>query len=259
MNLLPLLLLVLHGTSPSELAREAVSLMLEGDYAGASEILEELHTRMPHNGGITYNLAATLFADGRFDDADSLLAGIKEEDVNADTLRAASILNRLALAIENEDYGGVEKTVQELEDIIGKGKSLPSEITALEAGLNWLENHEPPEDESNQDEEEGGGGGEGEEEKEEDKSGEEQQNENEAGGQQEDQESRDESGADNGNRQDDEETRQSQSPQPPPPPRVGELTPEQARAILDLVGEETPLPSDSTQGWSGGYQSGPPW
>ncbi len=232
-----LLLLVLqigNTTAPAELARTAEELFLSGQYADASEIWNELLLGMPHRGRIAYNLAASLFMIDSLTAADSTLSLVRG-DVQEDTLACAVALTDLALAIQMDDYSGVEKTVSIIRENISDGSSPQCERTGLEAGLNWLENHEPPESQNEDQQDQNG---------DQEDQNEDQQDQNE------DQQDRNEDQQD----QNEEQTEEEQQP----PPQIDEMTPEQAQAILDLI-EESQLPEDSTGTTKAGFPSGPVW
>ncbi len=221
-----LLLLTLQigsATAPAELADRAAELFLNGQYAEASEIWNELLSVMPHRSRIAYNLAASQFMMDSLAAADSSLLLVRG-DIEEDTLASAVSLTDLALAIQMNDYNGVESSVSVLADNISDGVSPECKRIGLEAGLNWLHNHEPPEDQCQD-----------------------QQDQNED---QQDQ---------NEDQQDQNEDQQDQNEeQPQPPPQIDEMTPEQAQAILDLI-EENQLPEDSTGTAKAGLPSGPVW
>jgi hypothetical protein len=227
-----LLLLTLqfqNNPTPAELAGMASEMYLDGHFAEASEIWQELLSRMPHRGRIAYNLAASQFMMDSLSIADSSLSLISE-GIGEDTLACANALTNLAAAIQMNDYGGVENAVNILRGNISDGISPECERTGLEAGFNWLENHEPPEDQN-----------------------EDQQDQNE------DQQDQNEDQQDqNEDQQDQNEDQQDQNEdQPQPPPQIDEMTPEQAQAILDLV-EENQQPEDSTGATKSGYSAGGP-
>ncbi|MBN2609196.1 MAG: tetratricopeptide repeat protein, partial [Candidatus Fermentibacteraceae bacterium] len=147
--LLCISLLLQTAPSPAELGNTATDLFLQGEFGQAAGIFQELFSRMPHNGRIAYNLAAAGFLLGSYADADSLL-GMIGEGIGTDTLNSATAISDLALAIQYEDYGGVEAAVEALRGNVSSGDSPGCDITALEAGINWLDNHEPPEDQDQQ-------------------------------------------------------------------------------------------------------------
>ena len=228
MILLLLLILQLPGTqTPAELARTASQLYLNGQYSEASEIWQELISRMPQRGRIAYNLAASQFMMDSLAAADSSLS-MAAGDIGEDSLAAANALTSLALGIQMEDYNAVQNAVNALKSNISDGSSLHSERSGLEAGLNWLENHEPPEDQQNQD----------------------QQNQ--------DQQNQDQQDQDQQNQDQQNQDQQNQDQQPQVPPKIEEMTPEQAQAILDLV-EDNQEPEDSTGTKKAGYSGGPVW
>jgi len=221
------LILSTGNPSPAELADMAAEMYLEGRYEEAAEIWEQLFERMPHRSRLAYNLAASRFVMDSFIAADSVLSTVSGEDTGEDTLSTANALTSLALAIQTDDYGGVENAVDRLRGNLSDGISPECERSGLESGLNWLDNHEPPDDQQDQNED--------------------QQDQNED---QQDQ---------NEDQQDQNEDQQDQTEeQEPPPPAVDELTPEQAEAILDLV-EESPTDEDPTGKGKAGYPAGPVW
>ena len=208
--------------TPAELADMAADLFINEQFSESSAIWNELWSRMPHRSRIAYNLAASMFMMDSLAAADSTLM-LVSDGVNADTLASAIALTDLALAIQMDDYGGVENAVSTLIDNISYGLSPDCERIALEAGLNWLNNHEPPEDQ-NQDQQD---------------QNQDQQDQNE-------------------DQQDQNEEQQDQNEeQPQPPPQVDEMTPEQAQAILDLIEES--LLQDSIDVGKAGRPSGPVW
>ena len=211
------------GPTPAELADTAAEYYLNCQYAEASEIWGELRSRMPHHSRIAYNLAASFFQMDSPLEADSALTSVSG-DVDEDTLASALALTGLSLAIQMEDYGGVESAVSTLIENISDGVSPDCERTGLEAGLNWLSNHDPPDDQSDD-----------------------QQDQNEDQQDQSD------------DQQDQNEDQQDQSEeQPQPPPQIDEMTPEQAQAILDLI-EENQQAQDSTGKAKAALPSGPVW
>ncbi|MCK4806388.1 MAG: hypothetical protein KAT09_02015 [Candidatus Aegiribacteria sp.] len=243
--ILLLLLTLQFGSSPTpaELADMAAELFLNGQYAQASEIWNELRSRMPHRSRIAYNLAASRFMMDSLAAADSSLS-LVSGDVEDDTLACAEALTDLALAIQMNDYSGVENTVSVLMENISDGVSPECERIGLEAGLNWLHNHEPPEDQQDQDQQD-----------------QDQQDQNEdQQDQNEDQQDQNEDQQDqNEDQQGQNEDQQDQNEeQPRPPPQIDEMTPEQAQAILDLI-EENLQPEDSTGTAKTGRPSGPVW
>ena len=249
-----LLLLILPSVStpsPAESADMAAELFLNGRYSEAYDIWSDLLSRMPHRSRLQYNLAASQFMMDSLSSADSTLA-FAPGDVDADTLACAVALTDLALAIQMEDYSGVEGAVSILIDNVSDGLSPECERSGLEAGLNWLHNHEPPEDqnEDQQDQNE-----------DQQDQNEDQQDQNEdQQDQNEDQQDQNEDQQDqNEDQQDQNEDQQDQSEeQPQPPPQIDEMTPEQAQAILDLI-EENQQPEDSTGTGKMGLPSGPVW
>ncbi|MBD3277390.1 MAG: hypothetical protein GF388_03735 [Candidatus Aegiribacteria sp.] len=242
MNLLLVILsLQLQVTqSPSEMAAMASELYSEGRYSESAEIWSQLLQRMPHRGRIAYNAAAALFNLEEFQLADSILSGAGQDTVGEDTLTAAESLTGLALAISTEDYGGVQQAVSDLSESVASGGSFRSQRIGLEAGLNWLDHHEPPEDQQdNQDQED--------------------QQQDDQQDQQDDQDQEDQQQDDQQEQQDDQDSQaQEDQDQPQPPPEIGEMTPQQAQAILDLV-EENAQPEDSTAAGKAGIPSGPVW
>ena len=159
-------------------------------------------------------------------------------DVDEDTLASALALTSLSLAIQMEDYGGVESAAGTLIENISDGVSPDCERTGLEAGLNWLANHDPPDDQSQDQQDQN----------------DDQQDQNE------DQQDQNEDQQDqNDDQQDQNEDQQDQSEeQPQPPPQIDEMTPEQAQAILDLI-EENQQAQDSTGKSKAALPSGPVW
>lgn len=241
--------------SPLELATMASELYGEGNYSESAEVWSELLQRMPHRSRIAYNTAAALFSLQQFQAADSVLSGADSEAVGEDTLSAAQALTGLALAISTDDYGGVQQAVSDLTADVASGRSFRNQRIGLEAGLNWLEHHEPPEDQQqNQDQEE---------DQEQDSDQDQQQNEQEQEDQEQDtdqdQQQNDQDQEDQEQDGDqDQQQNDEQQEQPQPPPEIEEMTPEQAQAILDLV-EENAQPEDSTAAGKAGIPSGPVW
>ncbi|MCD4776664.1 MAG: hypothetical protein K8S15_11525 [Candidatus Aegiribacteria sp.] len=230
--LLLLALQMQRNPTPAELAGMASEMYLNEHFAEASEIWQELLLRMPHRGRIAYNLAASQFMMDSLSIADSSLSMISG-DIAEDTLACANALTDLAAAIQMNDYGGVENSVNILRENISDGISPECERTGLEAGFNWLDNHEPPEDQQDQNED--------------------QQDQNEdQNDQNEEQQDRNEDQQDQNDDQQDQGEEQRQ-----PPPQIDEMTPEQAQAILDLV-EDNQQPDDSTGTTKSGYPAGGP-
>ncbi len=221
--ILILMILQLQGNlAPAELAEIATQYFLDEQYSSAIGAWSELFSRMPERGRILYNLASSQFMADSLSPADSVLS-TDITDVGEDTLMLARDLTSLALAIKGDDYAGVESSVNSLLVAVSDGHSLQCEKTGLEAGLNWLDNHEPPEDQQDQNED--------------------QQDQNKD---QEDQ---------NEDRQDQNENQQNEQQ---PPPQISEMTPEQAQAILDLV-EDSSQAQDSAGTKKTGYPAGPIW
>ncbi len=225
-----LLLMVLQlqsGFAPSFLAEIAANYFLDEQYSNAIGAWTELFSRMPERGRILYNLASSQFMIDSLSSADSLLS-YDITDVREDTLMLARDLNSIALAIQEDDYAVVESSVNSLRIAVADGFSLHCEKTGLEAGLNWLDNHEPPEDQQDQNED--------------------QQDQNE------DQQDQDEDQQDQDEDQQDQDEEQQNEQQPPP--HISEMTPEQAQAILDLV-EDSSQAEDSIGTKKMGYPAGP--
>ncbi|NOQ22542.1 MAG: hypothetical protein GQ565_07825 [Candidatus Aegiribacteria sp.] len=219
-----LLLIILQSVgsaTPAELADMAAELFINGHYAEASEIWNELLSGMPHRSRIAYNLAASRFMMDSPAAADSILS-LVSGDVEEDTLASAVALTDLALAIQMDDYGGVENTVRILIENISDGVSPECERIGLEAGLNWLKNHEPSDDQQGQND-----------------------NQQDQSDDQQDQ-------------SDDQQDQNQSEERPQPPPQIDEMTPEQAQAILDLV-EESRQPEDAADTGKTGRPSGPVW
>lgn len=240
----PVLLLVLMvgvQAPASELGDTAMELFSQDDYTGALTVLQELFSRMPHNGRIAYNLAAAGFMVESFPEADSLLRTVSG-DVPEDTLSTAMALTALAMAIQADDYGAVETAVETLGRNISAGDSPRCERTGLEAGINWLENHDPPEEQEDQQDQE---------DQEEQEDQEDQSNDQEEQEDQQDQEDQ----SDDQEEQEDQQDQEDDTPQPPP--SMEEMTPDQARAILDMVEEDQP--QDSTGAGKAGQPTGPVW
>ncbi len=227
-----LLLLILQFQSnfaPAELAEIAANYFLDEQYSNAIVAWSELFSRMPERGRILYNLASSQFMMDSLSAADSILAA-SITNVGEDTLMSARYLTSLALAIQKNDYSGVESAVNALRIAVADGFSLHCEKTGLEAGLNWLDNHEPPEEQQDQNEDQ-------------------QDQDEEQRDQDEEQQDQDEDQQD----QDEEQQDEQQSP-----PQITEMTPEQAQAILDLV-EDSSQAEDSVGTKKMGYPAGPIW
>jgi len=256
------LILSTGNPSPAELADMAAEMYLEGRYEEAAEIWEQLFERMPHRSRLAYNLAASRFVMDSFIAADSVLSTVSGEDTGEDTLSTANALTSLALAIQTDDYGGVENAVDRLRGNLSDGISPECERSGLESGLNWLDNHEPPDDQQDQNEDQQDQNEDQQDQNEDQQDqNEDQQDQNEdQQDQNEDQQDQNEDQQDqNEDQQDQNEDQQDQTEeQEPPPPAVDELTPEQAEAILDLV-EESPTDEDPTGKGKAGYPAGPVW
>jgi len=239
------------GPTPAELADTAAEYYLNCQYAEASEIWGELRSRMPHHSRIAYNLAASFFQMDSPLEADSALTSVSG-DVDEDTLASALALTGLSLAIQMEDYGGVESAVSTLIENISDGVSPDCERTGLEAGLNWLSNHDPPDDQSDDQQDQN--------DDQQDQSDDQQDQNEDQQDQNEDQQDQNEDQQDqNEDQQDQNEDQQDQNEeQPQPPPQIDEMTPEQAQAILDLI-EENQQAQDSTGKAKAALPSGPVW
>ncbi|MCD4847368.1 MAG: hypothetical protein K8R76_04175 [Candidatus Aegiribacteria sp.] len=229
MIFLLMILQLQSNLAPAELAEIAAQYFLDEQYSSAIGALSELFSRMPERGRILYNLASSQFMADSLSVADSILS-MDITDVGDDTLMLARDLTSLALAIKENDYAGVESSVHFLRTAVSDGLSLKCENTGLEAGLNWLDNHEPPEDQQDQSED--------------------QQDQNE------DQQDQSEDQQDQSEDQQDQSEDQQDEQQPPP--QITEMTPEQAQAILDLV-EDSNQAEDSTGAKKMGYPAGPIW
>jgi flagellar biosynthesis GTPase FlhF len=229
MILLLMILQLQSNLAPAELAEIAEQYFLDEQYSSAIGAWSELFSRMPERGRILYNLASSQFLADSLSAADSVLS-TDITDVGEDTLMLARKITSLALAIQENDYAGVESSVNALRNAVADGLSLQCEKTGLEAGLNWLDNHEPPEDQQDQNEDK-------------QDQNEDQQNQNED---QQDQ---------NEDQQDQNEDQQNEQQ---PPPQINEMTPEQAQAILDLL-EDTSHAEDSTGTKKIVYPAGPIW
>ncbi len=264
MNILMLMMMLqLQTPQPSseppasETGQRAVDLYNQGDYQQAGQIFQELFQRMPNNGRIAYNLAASLFQTGNFGASDSLLAGIGDE-VSEDTLASAQTLNALAAAISGEDYGGVQSSVNSLRRMLSDGTSSASERTGLEAGINWLDNHEPPDDQQNnqnQDQNNQNNQDQNNQDNQDQNNQDNQDQNNQDNQDQDNQDNQDQNNQDNQdqNNQDNQDQDNGQAP----PPSVDQMSPEQAQAILDLVQEGQP--EDSTGVGKLGAPAGPVW
>jgi hypothetical protein len=274
--ILPLLLLILQLPSdapPADLAEMAEESYRDGNFPEAAEIWLELLQRMPHRGRLAYNFAAATFMMDSLAYADSALS-IAVDCVGDDTLSTAVSLTDLALAIQSEDYSGVESAVFDLMTNVSDGISPECERTGLEAGLNWLENHEPPEDQQDQnddqqdqndDQQDQNDDQQDQNEDQQDQNDDQQDQNDDQQDQNEDQQDQNEDQQDqnedqqdqNQDQQDQNNDQQDQNGEQPPP-QIDEMTPEQAQAILDMV-EENESPSDSTGKGKIGYPSGPVW
>ncbi|MCK4672057.1 MAG: hypothetical protein KAT47_05880, partial [Candidatus Aegiribacteria sp.] len=151
MILLLMILQLQSNLAPSEIAEIAAQYFLDEQYSSSTGAWLDLFSRMPERGRILYNLASSQFMAGSLSAADSILSA-DITDVGEDTLLLARDLTSLALAIQGDDYSGVESSVNSLRIAVSDGLSLQCEKIGLEAGLNWLDNHEPPEDQQDQDE-----------------------------------------------------------------------------------------------------------
>ena len=229
MILLLMILQLQSNLAPAELAKIAAQYFLDEQYSSAIGAWSELFSRMPERGRILYNLASSQFMADSLSTADSILS-TDITDVGEDTLVLARDLTSLALAIQENNYAEVESSVNALQNAVADGLSLQCEKTGLEAGLNWLDNHEPPEDQQDQNED--------------------QQDQNE------DQQDQDEDQQDQNEDQQDQDEEQQDEQQPPP--QISEMTPEQAQAILDLV-EDISQAFDSAGKQKTGYPTGPIW
>ncbi|MCK4504234.1 MAG: hypothetical protein KAW14_01345 [Candidatus Aegiribacteria sp.] len=151
MILLLMILQLQSNLAPAELAEIAEQYFLDEQYSSAIGAWSELFSRMPEKGRILYNLASSQFMADSLSAADSVLS-TDITDVGEDTLMLARKITSLALAIQENNYAGVESSVDALRIAVSDGLSLQCEKTGLEAGLNWLDNHEPPEDQQDQNE-----------------------------------------------------------------------------------------------------------
>jgi len=253
--------------SPSEQASHASESFLSGDYGNAAALYLDLLSRMPHMERLAYNGAAALFQLDSLALADSLLRGISPESVEPDTLNPALATAGLARAIAMEDYGAVQSSVNTLRDLISSGISRNFMKTALEAGINWLNHHEPPEDQQNQDNQDNQDQDDSQDQDEsqdredsQDQNDQDQSDSEDQEDQDQDQDDQDQSDSEDQEDQDQDDREQDDSPDqaPQPPPSIDEMTPEQAQAILDLV-EEDQAAEDSLSAGKAGFNQGPVW
>ncbi|MEN8209166.1 MAG: hypothetical protein ABFR50_07940 [Candidatus Fermentibacteria bacterium] len=246
-----ILLQSLNGPTPSELADTAAEYFMNGQYTEAADLWNDLLARMPHRTRIAYNLAASFFGMDSPAAADSILMLVSDH-VDADTLASAVALTSLALAIKTEDYGGVESAVSNLIENISDGVSMDCEKIGLEAGINWLENHDPP-DEQSQDQQDQNEDQQDQNEDQQDQN-EDQQDQNED--QQDQNEDQQDQNEDQQDQNEDQQDQNEESPQPPP--QIDEMTPEQAQAILDLIEEDLASDDPAATG-KAGLPAGPVW
>ncbi len=230
MILILMILQLQSNPSPAELAETAEQYFLDEQYSSAIGAWSELFSRMPERGRILYNLASSQFMADSLSSADSILS-TDITDIGVDTLMLARDLTSLALAIQDNDYAGVESSVHSLRISVSDGFSPLCGKTGLEAGLNWLDNHDPPEDQQDQNED--------------------QQDQNE------DQQDQNEDQRDQNEDQQDQNEDQQNEQQPPP--QIDEMTPEQAQAILDLVEYSSQAEDSTGTKKTGGYPAGPIW
>ena len=216
------------GMSPAAAAEEALRMLSSGRPGEAAALLDSLSVRMPHNHRLSLDLAASLFADSAFSAADSTVDGlVPGEDgleVPADTLSSAAAAASLAASMLAEDYGGVSAAADTLRSLIAcRGDPAGVDAANLEAALLWLRSHEPPPPQ------EGGGGESQDEEQQEDGNQSQQQGEGDR------QERQQTDQGEQSSQQQQERSGESEVPDMP-----GEMTPEMARRILDMVEEATP-------------------
>jgi len=184
----------------------------QGNLQEAGSIVEQIARRMPGNPRALYNAGVASMASGNFPAADSLLSQLPEGFIGEDTLLEARSSARLGAAISAEDYAGVESVLYMLLPAVSSGEATMRMLQNWEVALKWLQQNEPPPPEENPDQED-----------QEDEQQEQDERQDEQDEQQDEQDEQDE--------QDDEEENQ------PPPPDNPEMTPEVARAILDMVEE----------------------
>lgn len=239
--LLLLAALAQDPAAPADAAAWAAELYEQGSLLESAGAWADLLERLPASGPIAYNLAAALFGSDSLEAAAAILDG-DLTSVDPDTLEAARRVTETAAAMATEDFGGVESAVEALRQALSDGLSMDCERQALEAGINWLALHEPPPPEDQQNPEDSG-----EQEDQEEQEG----GEDSSGDQEEQPGDEGEEPGDPG----DQESGDEEEPGTPPP--VGEMTPEQAQAILDLV--EDVQPGDSAGVKAGAPLGGPVW
>ncbi|MBN1433778.1 hypothetical protein JW921_03405 [Candidatus Fermentibacterales bacterium] len=255
-------LCIAGGLSPAlEILESAMESFEAGDYSSARVSLEQLWHRMPHKHGLGYDLAlAMLLEDSTRTACDSILSMLPDsfESVSSDSMASARAAAMLASGMDGLDSGKVQSAVAILRNkCVSPPGATPEDLWNLEVALDWLR------DQSQSD-----GGGQEEQQEDQGQSGEDQQEEQPSGGGQEEdgrepppddreehpeEESRDAAGEERQERMDElEEMLESLVSQ------QGEMTPEEAQAILDLI-EEAPVEQDSTSGRRGAQPAGPEW
>ena len=273
---MPLMTLLVCATTAAALPEppldrfdEAMRLIESGQINDAREILADLRERMPHKPGLAYDLALLMFMEGTYPAADSIIASLPAdgfEGVSADSMTAARAASAIASGMELVDAGKVSGGVSLLRQMCIRNGGLSSEDAwNLEVALDWLRENEPPPSGGGQGENAEGEQEEEEEERDDDGSGgDESEEEQPDSGQQEDGQ------PDRGEGQD-EETPEDGSAEPAREGTTMEdleamldsiagdrMTPEEARAILDLI-EEAAEAADTTSGVRSGGTIGPEW
>lgn len=226
-----LILTVFSGvrTPLLDLYREAVDSWAGGDTETAAVIMMEIAGRMPREPRALYNLAALMTEMGEWALADSILGSLSETGIGEDSLFNARVSAALGHSMELGDYQGVLGQYQLLLPpvALASGDSLTRHN--YEVALRWLIENEPPPDREPDDSDQ-------------DEDPEEQEQEN---GQDQPDQDRDDPDQDPGDQDQDSDGEDPR--QPPPPPERGEMTPEEARRILDMVDEaEEMVDKDST-------------
>jgi len=237
-----ILMLLAAGNSPLlEVYLDALNLWASGELEGASALFGEIAERMPHAPRAVYNLAALAGRNGLWGRADTLMTALQGwEDMGGDSLFDARVSASLGRAIVEDDCRGVREQLETMLPVVVAGTADSITRHNYEVALRWLSQQEPPPRDESRDRQD--------EENRED----EQQDEDEEGREDEqrdgeDREDEQQQGEDGEDREDDRKDRGEETPQSAPP-EAGEMTPEEAQRILDMVEEAEPMGDKNAYG-----------
>lgn len=228
---------------------DAIELWSSGDREAAASLFAEIAGRMPHEPRAFYNLAALSGEMDMWGRADTIMTGLSGWDgLGGDSLFNAGVSAALGKAMSEEDHAGVERQLNTLLPRVASATADSLMRHNYEVALRWLASREPPPDQSPQNDDESEDQSEDQEEDPDQNQDDEEQEDSQGddeGENEDESESEDQGGDDN------EDTRQ------PPPPADGEMTPDEARRILDMVDEAEPRGEKDASGF--GVPGAPIW